>query len=150
LDTIDRKILSALQANPNLSAADLAAQAGLSHTPCWRRVKKLEEAGVIRGKEIVFNPLALDLTVIVFAEVRLKHLDENTLENFESIARQCPEILKCFSMSGESDDLLRVVVRSVEHYEIFLKKILLHLLDVTSINSRFALKTIKMTSRLPI
>jgi Lrp/AsnC family transcriptional regulator len=150
VDVIDRKILLALQVNPELSAADLASSVGLSHTPCWRRLKRLEQSGIIRGREIILDPVALGLTVIVFAEVRLKQHDENTLEDFEQIACRRPEILECFSMTGDSDYLLRIVVRSVEDYETFLKKVLLHLPGVTSVNSRFALKSVKLTSRLPI
>jgi Lrp/AsnC family transcriptional regulator len=150
VDALDRKILVALQANSELSAADLASAVGLSHTPCWRRLKRLEASGVIRGREIILDPAALGLAVIVFAEVRLKQHDESTLEKFEHMACLRPEILECFSMSGDSDYLLRVVVQSIEHYETFLKKVLLHLPGVTSINSRFALKSVKLTNRLPL
>ncbi|WCM28462.1 Lrp/AsnC family transcriptional regulator [Sphingomonas sp. QA11] len=147
---MDRKILASLQANPQWSVADLASDVGLSHTPCWRRLKKLEESGVIRERAVILDPLLLDLTVNVFAELRLKQHDEETLEALEAQARDHPEIVECFSMSGQGDYLMRVVVRSVGDYEVFLKKVLLHLPGVGSINSSFALNCIKLTTRLPL
>lgn len=150
MDSIDRKILAALQANPQRSVAELASDVGLSHTPCWRRLKKLEESGVIRERAVILNPLLLDLTVSVFAELKLKQHDEETLEALEAQAREHPQIVECFSMSGQSDYLMRIVVRSVGDYEVFLKKVLLHLPGVGSINSSFALNCIKMTTQLPI
>lgn len=150
MDKIDRRILAALQARPHRSVAELAGDVGLSHTPCWRRLKKMEESGVIRERAVILDPLLLDLTVSVFAELRLKQHDEETLEAFESQARDHPEIVECFSMSGQSDYLMRIVVRSVADYEVFLKKILLHLPGVGSINSSFALNCIKLTTKLPL
>lgn len=150
MDATDKRILAALQNQPAASAAQIAETVGLSHTPCWRRIKRLEESGIILGRELLLDPLMLGLTVSVFADIRLKQHDERTLEAFEAAAREQPEVLECFSMSGEADYLLRVIVRSVSDYEIFLKKVLLHLPGVASINSRFALKSVKLTIRLPI
>lgn len=150
MDMNDLRILNALQDNPDASAAQVASVVGLSHTPCWRRIRRLEEEGVIRGRELVLDPEALGLTVSVFAEIRLRQHDEDTLEAFEAAARARPEVLECFSMSGEADYLLRIVVASVGAYEIFLKKVLLHLPGAGAVNSRFALKKVKLTGRLPI
>ena len=150
LDRADLRILSNLQDNPDLPIAELAQLCGLSHTPCWRRLKKLEEGGYIRGRAVLLDERRLDLSVNVFAEIRLKGHDEPILVAFEDAARDRPEIMECFSMSGDSDYLVRVVVKDVEAYEIFLKKVLLHLPGVASVNSRFALGCIKSTTRLPI
>lgn len=150
MDKIDRKILREMQADASLSAADIASRVGLSHTPCWRRIKKLEESDVVRGRAILLNAAALGLAVSVFAELRLKQHDEQTLEALELAVRQRDEIVECFSMSGDSDYLLRIVIESVEAYERFIKKVLLHLPGVSSINSQFALGCIKMTTCLPI
>jgi len=147
---MDRRILAALQDHPDASATVIASMVGLSHTPCWRRIRRLEEAGVIRGRELLLEPQAFGLTVSVFAEIRLRQHDEDTLEAFEAAARARPEVLECFSMSGEADYLLRVLVASVGEYEIFLKKVLLHLPGTAAVNSRFALKSVKLTGRLPI
>lgn len=150
MDAIDRRILSELQAEPGISVVDLAQRVGLSHTPCWRRIKKLEADGVIIGRAILLDPAALGLEVVVFANLRLRHHDEETLEALENEARALPQITDCSSMSGDSDYILRVVVSSIDEYEVFLKKVLLHLPGVGSINSHFALKCIKRTTRLPI
>jgi len=150
IDAMDRKILIALQAHPDLSTADIADRVGLSHTPCWRRMKKLEEDGVIAGRVVLLNAKALNLAVNVFAEIRLKQHDETTLEALERAVRSRSEILECFSVSGDSDYLMRIVIGSIDAYEIFLKKVLLHLPGVAAVNSRFALGCVKMTTALPI
>ncbi|MDH7637634.1 Lrp/AsnC family transcriptional regulator [Sphingomonas oryzagri] len=150
MDRIDLKILDVLQRESDIPTALLAERVGLSHTPCWRRLKKLEQSGVIRERAVILDAKAMGLGVSVFAEVRLRQHDEETLEGFERTVLDRAEIVECFSMSGERDYLLRVVVRDIEQYEAFLKKVLLHLPGVGSINSSFALKSVKLTTTLPI
>jgi Lrp/AsnC family transcriptional regulator len=150
MDAVDRKILTLLQSQPELSVVELSERVGLSHSPCWRRLKRLEAEGVIRERAVLLNPLALGLTVNVFAHLKLRQHDESTLEGFESAARERTEIVECFSMSGESDYILRIVIGNIEDYERFLKKVLLHLPGVASVNSSFALKCVKLTTRLPL
>lgn len=150
LDDVDLKILKALQESPGISVVDLARQVGLSHTPCWRRLKQLEAIGAIRERAVILDADVLGLTISVLANIRLKAHDEQTLEAFERAACACPEILDCFSMSGESDYFFRIVVRSIEEYEQLLKKVLLHLPGIASITSHFALKCVKATTKLPI
>lgn len=130
--------------------ADLANEVGLSQTPCWRRLRRMDQQGLITGRANLLNAAALGFAVNVFANVRIKLHDEETLEAFEAAVRDHPEIVECFSMSGESDYILRVLARSIEDYERFLKKVLLHLPGVASINSSFALKPVKMTTAVPI
>jgi Lrp/AsnC family transcriptional regulator, cysteine-sensing transcriptional activator len=150
LDETDRKLLRTLQSHPDLSVHELAERINLSHTPCWRRLKRLETEGVIRGRAVLLDPAALNLPIAVFAEIKLKQHDENTLEKLEQAVERCPEIVECYSMSGDRDYIFRIVVESVERYEQFLKKVLMHLPGVASINSSFALKCIKLTTSLPI
>jgi Lrp/AsnC family transcriptional regulator len=150
MDAVDREIVRALQQQPEISIVDLAEKVGLSHTPCWRRIKRLEDDGIILGKALLLNPQAFGLTVNVFANVRLKQHDEETLEALERAVHDLPEIVDCFSMSGDSDYLLRVIVKSIDEYELFLKKTLLHMPGVASVNSRFVLKRVKTTAKLPI
>lgn len=150
MEAMDLRILQIVQSNPDMAVADIAEKAGLSHTPCWRRLKRLESEGVIRGRVAILDPKALGLTVNVFALIRLSRHDEETLTNFEAMTKDRPEIVECFSMSGESDYILRVVVRSIEEYEQLQKKFLLHLPGVASINSSFTLKCVKLTTELPI
>lgn len=150
MDETDRRILRALQLHPDLPVAELAEKVGLSHTPCWRRLKRLEADGVIIGRAVLLDARQLGLSVNVFANLRLRQHDEETLDALEREVCTHAEIVECFSMSGASDYTLRVVARSIEDYERFLKKILLHLPGVSSINSSFALKCIKMATSLPI
>jgi Lrp/AsnC family transcriptional regulator len=150
VDDFDLKILRTIQKHPDISIQELAGLVGLSHTPCWRRLKKLEESGVIVGRAILLDPVALGFSITVFAHIKMKSHDEETLDAFEAAARERSEIIECFSMTGEADFLLRVVMGSVADYEAFLKKILLHMPGVGSVNSSFALKCVKLTTALPI
>lgn len=150
IDSFDRKILRCLQAEPQLSMVELAERVGLSHTPCWRRLRRMEEAGVVTGRPLLVDPVALGYPVNVFANIRIRNHEETVLEAFEEAVRDLPEIVECFSMSGESDYLLRVLAQSIGDYERFLKKTLLHLPGVGSINSSFALQSVKLTTAVPV
>lgn len=150
LDKFDRLILQALQENADFSMNEIGARVGLSHTPCWRRVKKLEEAGLIKKRVTLLNAKALDLSVSVHAYLTIKSHDESSLTTFEQAVQVIPEIVECYSTTGNKDYLLRVVVASVEAYEKLLKKTLVHLPNVASINSTFALKQVKYTTELPL
>ncbi|AKM08943.1 Lrp/AsnC family transcriptional regulator [Croceicoccus naphthovorans] len=150
MDDLDWKILRTLQAEPDLSINALADKVGLSHTPCWRRMKRLEDDGVIAGREVVLDPAKVGLGVDVFANVRISHHDEDTLEAFAAAVENQPQIVECFLVGGDSDYLLRVVTGSIEEYERFLKKVLVHMPGVAAVNSSFAMRRIKLTSRLPI
>lgn len=150
MDSFDRRILIELQRDPGLSAAAVAERVGLSHTPCWRRIRKLEEDGTIVGRALLLDRKALGLNADIFAAIRLKIHDEKTLTEFEDAVRDRPEIVECFSMSGERDYLMHIVVADIAAYEIFLKKVLLHLPGVDSVNSTFALGCVKSTTQLPI
>lgn len=149
-DDFDRRILRELQDNPNLAVTELANRVGLSHTPCWRRIRRLEETGVIAGRAVLLNPIALGYDVDVFASIKLKQHDEDTLEAFEAAVVECPQIVECFSMSGESDYILRIVTASVSDYESLMKRVILHFPGLGSLNSSFALKCIKLTTKLPV
>jgi Lrp/AsnC family transcriptional regulator len=150
MDETDLKILRILQEDSVISMVDLSLRVGLSHTPCWRRVKSLEESGAIRGRAVLLDPAIMGLSVNVLANIKLKAHDEETLEAFEQAALARPEIVECFVTSGDSDYAVRIVVRSIDEYEHLLKKVLLHFPGVGSVNSHFALKCVKNTTRLPI
>lgn len=147
---MDRKILRVLQAQPDMPMTELAEKVGLSHTPCWRRIKKMEADGVIQRRALILGPRQVGLGVTVFAHLRFARQDEATLEAFETQVGAHPQIVECFSMSGDSDYVLRVVAQSIEDYEQFLKKTILHLPGVSTVNSSFALKTVKLTTDLPV
>jgi Lrp/AsnC family transcriptional regulator len=150
LDKIDRKIINYLQRQPTLTVGEIAERVGLSQTPCWRRIKRLEENGIILGRAVLLDAKKLGLGIEVLAELRLGKHDEATLEALESQVQTCDEIISCYSMSGDSDYVVRIVAQDIEAYEHFLKKILLHLPGVSGVNSRFVLKHVKQTTVLPL
>jgi Lrp/AsnC family transcriptional regulator len=150
VDATDAKILRTIQSHPELSIVDLAEKVGLSHTPCWRRLRRLESEGFIVRRAVILDPRKLGFTVDVYAYIKIGKHDETALDQFEEQVLGHPEIVECFSMSGESDYVMRILAKSIEDYERFLKKVLLHLPGVASINSSFALKSIKLTTDVPL
>ena len=150
LDRYDLHILKILQNDSSISMQDLGAQIGLSHTPCWRRIKKLEEHGVIIKQVALLNSKSLDLDVNVFVHVTLRQHHENALNRFEEAVSELTEVVECYTVSGETDFLLRVVVKDVEAYEKLLKGTLLQLPEVGNLSSTFALRQVKYTTEIPI
>ena len=149
LDGIDRKIIAALQRDGRLTVLDLAQQVGLSASPCARRVRLLEHAGVIVGYGAVIDQAAVGFPVNVFASVKMERQREDALDRFERAVAQWPEVLDCYLMTGQRDYLMRIVVRDIEAYERFLKEKLTRLEGVASIESSFALGQVKRTNALP-
>lgn len=150
LDEIDRRILTALQRDGRLTNQDLAAQIGISASPCWRRVRALESAGVIKAYAALVDPAALGLDVSVFTQVSLDRQGEKSLQVFEQAVGGWPEIMECYLMTGDADYLLRVVVPSLAAYEQFLMQKLTRIPGIASIKSSFALRTVKYRTDLPI
>lgn len=150
LDRIDRHILAELQCAADLSMQELGERVGLSHTPCWRRVKRLQKCGLIRQRVALLDAEQLDLAVNVFVNVTLKRHQENALNRFEESVQAVPEIVECYSVSGETDFLLRIVVADVGAYERLLKETLVHLPEVGNLTSTFALRQVKYTTALPL
>ncbi len=150
LDAIDRRLLAALQDNGRLSATELAEKVGLTTSPCLRRIRNLEEAGVIQGYSTVIDQTKVGLPVSVFVSVKLERQREDTMLRFEEAIRRSPEVVECYLMTGTRDYLLRVVARDLTGYERFLKQTLTRLDGVASIESSFALAQVKHSSALPI
>ena len=150
LDAIDRRILAVRQDNARMSNAELAREVGLSASPCLRRVRALEESGVIRRYVSLLDQAAVGLPVSVFVNVTLERQIETALETFEEAARQRPEVVECYLMTGGSDYLLRVVVSDLAAYERFLKDHLTRIPGVRSIQSSFALKQVAYRAALPL
>lgn len=150
LDAIDRRLLAALQDNGRLSATELAEKVGLTTSPCLRRIRNLEEAGVIQGYSTVIDQTKVGLPVSVFVSVKLERQREDTMLRFEEAIRRWPEVVECYLMTGTRDYLLRVVARDLTGYERFLKQTLTRLDGVASIESSFALAQVKHSSALPI
>jgi Lrp/AsnC family leucine-responsive transcriptional regulator len=150
IDAIDRKILAALQEDGRISLADLSAHVGLSPSPCLRRVRLLERAGVIARYVAVLNQPAVGLPVSVFVSIKLISQHEQELERFAKTITRWPEVLECYLMTGPRDYLLRVVVADLAAYERFLKQKLTRVEGISSIESSFALEQVKYTNVLPI
>lgn len=150
IDKYDRAILKALQKNAEYSMNELGDLVGLSHTPCWRRVKRLEQDGYINAKVTLLNAEKISLGVTVHAYIIIQSHDENSLNAFESAVQDVEQIVECYSTSGDKDYVLRVVTKNVAEYEQLLKKTIVHLPNVASVNSTFALKQVKYTTQLPI
>jgi Lrp/AsnC family leucine-responsive transcriptional regulator len=150
LDAIDRKILTLLQKDGRLSIADIAEKVGLSSSPCLRRIRFLEQAGVIARYVAVLDQQAVGLPVSVFVSIKLEKQREESLEQFAKAIARWPEVLECYLMTGPRDYLLRVVVGDLAAYESFLKQKLTRLDGIASIESSFALEQVKYTNVLPI
>ncbi len=150
LDAIDRRILRSLQENARISNVELAREVGLSPSPCLRRVRDLEESGIIRRYVALLDPAALGLPVSVFVQVSLERQIEDALETFEAAVLARPEVMECYLMTGDADYLLRVVVPDLTAYERFLMDSLTRVPGVSSIRSSFALKQVKYRTALPI
>ena len=150
LDALDRRILASLQQNARVPVVDLARDIGLSPSACSRRVKALEEAGVIRRYATLIDPAAAGLPVSVFISVTLERQVEDGLEVFETAVARLPEVMECYLMTGDADYLLRVVVPDLETYKRFLMDHLTRIPGVANIRSSFALKQVQYRTALPL
>lgn len=150
LDTIDLKILRVLQENSEISNVDLADRIGLSPSPCLRRVRILEESGIIKKRVALLDSRVLGLNVSVFVSVQLEKQTKERLTEFEREVRKRPEVVECYLMTGESDYLLRVVVPDLATYERFLKESLTRIPGVSNIRSSFALQQVAYSTALPL
>ena len=149
MDRLDRKILSVLQHNARASLQDIGAAVGLSPSPCWARIRKMEEAGVIEGYTVRLNPQALGLSDTVLLMVTLDSHSDNTLEKFGEALATIPEVVEAHLVSGGYDYLLRVVVKDTRDYERLLREKLYKIKGIRHSQSMFVLRTLKRTE-LPL
>ena len=150
LDRIDRQILHHLQRNARISNVELAEHVNLSPSPCLRRVKRLEEEGIIRSYTALVDQARVGLPVSVFVWVKLERQVERDLAAFEKAIEGCPEVMECYLMTGAHDYLMRVVTPDLARYERFLMDRLTRIPGVASIESSFALKQIAYRTDLPL
>jgi DNA-binding Lrp family transcriptional regulator len=150
LDDIDRRILTALQENARVSNVELAEKVGVSPSPCWRRVRDLEQKQVISRYVTLLNPASIGLPVSVFVQVSLERQVEHALEEFERAVTGWPEVMECYLMTGDADYLLRVVAADLDAYHRFLVDHVTRVPGVSSIKSSFALKQVKYRTALPL
>jgi len=150
LDKRDVEILAELQRDSRQSVQQLAERVGLSTTPCWKRVKELEAAGVIRGYSALVDREQVGLQLCVLAEVNLTKHTEDTVRQFERAVAACHQIVSCYSTTGQADYLIKVLVEDIKTYEAFLHDTAFRLPGVTHIRSSVVLKEIKGERALPI
>ena len=144
LDRIDRKILSALRQNGRLTIAQLSEQVGLSSSPCWTRLKRLETLKIIDGYTANINPKAIGIKDLFFIEITLERHDDEMLEQFSQALADIPEVIEAHLVTGEYDYLVKVAVKDAEHYERFLRKKLYSIKGIRHTRSTFALRPLKL------
>jgi Lrp/AsnC family transcriptional regulator len=149
LDAIDRKILDILQRDADQQVSQIAAQVGLSATPCWRRIQRLREAGVITRQVCLVAPQAVNVGVTVFVAVRTSQHNTAWLDRFRGVVEAIPEVVEFYRMSGEIDYLLRVVVPDIAAYDAVYKR-LIQGTELSDVSSSFAMEEIKFTTALPL
>ena len=149
-DRTDRRILQVIQEDARISNTELADRIGLSPSPCWRRVRTLEDNGVFERYVTLVNAKAVGLPITVFATVALEKQVESALESFEKAVMERPEVMECNLMTGEFDYLLRVVVPNLVAYERFLMDHLTRIKGIASIKSSFSLKQVSYKTALPL
>lgn len=150
LDRRDREILAALQQDGRRTVVELAEQIGLSPTPCARRVRQLEEGGVIQGYTAVIEPRALGLSVQAFVQVRLERHSDDNVEQFRRALAGLDEVIGCFALTGAHDFMLQVVVPDLESLQSVVLRKLLKIPSVRDVQSSIVLETVKRSPRLPL
>ncbi len=149
LDAMDLKILGLLQNDATLPVAEIGKAVGLSTTPCWRRIQKLEEAGVIKRRVAVLDAAKINVGVTVFVSIKTDQHSLDWLDRFHAAVADMPEVVGFYRMSGEDDYLMRVVVPDIAAYDAFYKK-LISRIDIAKVSSAFAMEEIKNTTQLPL
>lgn len=149
MDATDRRLLELLQEDATRPVAELGALVGLSATPCWKRIQRLERAGVIRGRVALLDPTKVGAAVTVFVSLRTSHHSREWLDQFAETVRRMPEVMEFYRMAGDVDYMLRVVAPDIATYDTFYKR-LTNTPGLTDVTSRFAMEIIKSTTALPV
>lgn len=149
LDRHERRLCALLQRDASLSVAELAERVGLSQTPCWNRLKRLEREGIIARRVALLDRRALDLGLTGFVLVKAARHSSEWLAAFASAVRDMPEVLECHRMAGETDYLLKVVLRDIGEYDALYRR-LIEKVELTDVTAIFSMETIKDTTELPV
>lgn len=149
MDSLDLELLAIIQSDVSISIDEIATRVGLSKTPCWRRIQKLEQQGFIMKRVALLDPERLDLKVSVFVQVKTNQHDANWLESFSKTVALFPEVVEFYRMAGEYDYLLRVLVKDIAAYDHFYKR-LISATSLTDVTSNFAMEQLKWTTELPL
>src|ERR1700735_1251641 len=149
MDAIDRKILTVLQENASLSVAEIGSRVGLSSTPCWKRIQRLEADGIIQRRVALVDQERIWLGVTVFVSIESGDHSQDCLDRFAKAVGAMPEVMEFYRMAGDVDYMLRVVVADIAGYDAFYKRLIASL-PLKNVTSRFAMEKIKSTTALPI
>ena len=149
MDAIDKKILVALQEDASLSVAEIGQRVGLSSTPCWKRIQKLEAEGIIQKRVALVDPDKIGLGITVFVSIETGDHSQTWLDRFAALVSAMPEVMEFHRMAGDVDYMLRVVVTDMQSYDAFYKR-LIAAVTLKNVTSRFAMEKIKSTTVLPI
>jgi Lrp/AsnC family transcriptional regulator len=149
LNDIDMRLIAILQKDVSIAVDELARRVGLTKTPCWRRLQKLEKSGIIKRKVALLDAKLLDLSVSVFVQVKTSKHDNDWLTQFSQTVSAFPEVVDFYRMSGEYDYLLRVVVKDIASYDAFYQRFI-QATSLTNVTSSFAMEEIKRTTELPL
>jgi len=150
IDDLDKKILTLIQKNAGLPLSEISKRVGISPTPCWNRIKKMEEAGVISARTIVLNRKAINLSIVVFLSIRVSHHSKDWITSFQEIIDKHEEIIETHRITGsDADYLLKIVASSIENYDKFQQKLISEL-DFTKMSSSISLQEMKNSHILPL
>ena len=150
LDATDLAILRLIQADASLSLGDIAKEVGLTQTPCWKRIRRMEETGIITGRVTLVNAEKLGLGISVFVAIETGDHSADWIESFAKTVAEMPEIVECWRLGGDVDYLLRVVVSDMTAYDGFYRKLTARVSSLRKVTSRFAMECVKSTTALPI
>lgn len=150
LDATDLAILRLIQADASLSLGDIAKEVGLTQTPCWKRIRRMEETGIITGRVTLVNAEKLGLGISVFVAIETGDHSAAWIESFAKTVADLPEIVECWRLGGDVDYLLRVVVSDMTAYDGFYRKLTARVSSLRKVTSRFAMECVKSTTALPI
>ncbi|MGF1721404.1 Lrp/AsnC family transcriptional regulator [Vibrio kyushuensis] len=150
IDDIDKRLLRQLQLDGTLSLNDLAESVNLTSTPCWKRLKKLEEAGVIEKRVALLNPESLGLSFTAFVMVKTSDHSHEWYSHFVETASEFPEVMEFYRMAGEYDYMLKVLVKDMKCFDEFYKKLVNSVDGISNVTSTFAMEPLKYTTALPI
>ncbi len=149
MDRIDKRILTILQSDVTMPVAEIGKKVGLSTTPCWRRIQKMDEDGVIQDRVAILDPEKVNARVTVFVSIRTSSHNSEWLKRFSEVTKEFPEIVELYRMSGEVDYLMRVMVPDMQAYDRFYQR-LISRIDLTDVSSSFAMERMKYTTQLPL
>lgn len=150
IDELDRKILDLLQNDATLSTGDIADQVGLSQSPCWRRIRRLEDEGVISKRTALLNSNAIGFPVLLFVQVKMRPPTPSVLEAFEEAVQHIPRILECYKVLGDRDYVLKIAVKSMQDYEENVHSRLVRISTIWDMTTTMAMTTVKSTTQLPL